>query len=328
MRVLISCVNSVVSFVGFDLATEQAFWYCPADRVRACGASYQPDFDGAGNTALLAATDNTLSRYSAARGVERVALPGPHPNLAHSVHSIEGQGLGVVDTGNSRLLVYGNDLAAHVAYEPLEGWGPLPSDAIHLNDFTRTPEGLVASCFNFQPYRSVEVKGYHWQSHGYGLILSMEKRRGRFVGRVVGAGLSCPHSLVWHEDRLWCCSSAVGEFIRLRYQDNGILAEEERMPITRDYFLRGALPLAAHAGGGWLLGGSSIRDARGKGMALLHREPGGTVREMPIAPAGEIYDILPWDDAVMQGVADMMNSLPPVFAEEGNAYPPPCRLEG
>ena len=55
MKFVLSCVNSLVSFVGYDLAARQAFWYCPADRLRACGAAY--DGDG-----LLIASDNTLIR--------------------------------------------------------------------------------------------------------------------------------------------------------------------------------------------------------------------------------------------------------------------------
>ena len=40
MNILLSCVNSLVSFIGVDLERGEAFWYCPSDRLRACGAAY------------------------------------------------------------------------------------------------------------------------------------------------------------------------------------------------------------------------------------------------------------------------------------------------
>ncbi len=316
MKILLSCVNSLVSFVGYDTEKAQSFWYCPSDRVRACGAAYS-------NDALLVATDSSFYRYSEAHGMEHTALPGPHDNLAHSVHLVQGQSIGIADTGNSRVLVYSNDMKACTTFDPLEGWGEIPSDAIHLNDFVRTPQGFVASCFNFRPYRSVERPGFRWQNRGYGLLLSLEKHNGCNVGRVLAAGLSCPHSLVWHEERLYCCASATGEFLRFAYNAQGLLVEEARFFISSEYFIRGALPLDD---GSWLLGGSSLRREASKGMAVLRLAPDGTVTELPVAAAGEIYDILPWNDAVMRPVSAVMSALPPVHATEGNAYPPPCIL--
>ena len=316
MKILLSCVNSVVAFIGFDLEAQHGFWYCPSDRLRACGAAYDSD-------ALLVATDNTLTRISATTGIKRITLPGPHPNLAHSVHPIDGMGIGVADTGNSRLLIYGQDMEASVSFEPLEGWGAIPPDAIHLNDFVRTPQGFVASCFNYQPYRTVEVPGYHWQSRGYGLLLSLEKHKGRNVGRVLAGGLHCPHSLVWHNDRLYCCASATGEFVRFAYNAQGMLVEESRTLITKDHFLRGALPLED---GSWILGGSSLRRVDSKGMAVFRLMPDGTIHTMHVASAGEIYDILPWNEAIMRPAGNLMNSLPPVLADPDNVYPEPCVL--
>ncbi len=318
MKLLLSCVNSLVSLIGYDTEKRESFWYCPADRVRACGACYAETAPGA----LIIATDSGVTRYSAAGRAEFVALPGPHDNLAHSVHVVDGQ-VGVADTGNSRVLLYSPDFAAHISFDPLEGWGEIPRDAIHLNDFARTPGGFVASCFNYRPYRTVETPGHHWQSGGYGLLLSLEKHQGRNVGRVLAPGLSCPHSLVWSRDRLYCCASATGEFLRFAYNDRGLLVEEKRWFVSGDYFIRGALPLED---GSWLLGGSTVRRSQSKGMAVLRLEPDGTTTALPVAPAGEIYDILPWDDAVMRPVAALMNSLPPAHGTEGNNYPPPCAL--
>lgn len=314
MKILLSCVNSLVSFVGYDLGARQAFWYCPADRVRACGAAYDGD-------ALLIATDNTLTRMDAAGSIVRVSPPGPHDNLLHSVHPLEGAGIGVMDTGNSRLLVYGELDAPPVSFEPLEGWGHIPPDAIHMNDFVRTPRGLVASCFNYRPYRTVDAPGRQWQKMGYGLLLSLEKAGKRNVGRVLAGGLSCPHSLVWHEDRLYCCASATGDFMRFAYNAHGMLVEEERVHITDGHFLRGALPLED---GAWLLGGSHIRSDQGAGMVLFHLGADNSVETLRVAGAGEIYDILPWNGAVMRPVAALMRDLPPVFADGETVFPPVC----
>lgn len=322
MKILLSCVNSVVSFVGYDLAAEQPFWYCPSDRVRACGAAYDGD-------ALLVATDNQVTRLSASGALTRFSMPGPHKNLLHSVHPLEGTGIGVIDTGNSRLLVFadlsdGGNARASVSFEPLEGWENVPQDAIHLNDFAATPRGLVASCFNYRPYRILSVPERPWQKMDYGLLLSLEKHSGRNVGRVLAGGLSCPHSLVWHGDSLYCCASATGEFIRFSFNARGMLVEQETRHVTDAHFLRGALPLGD---GSWILGGSHIRHVEGSGMALYRLEVDGNITALPVAAAGEIYDILPWRDEIMRPVAGLMASLPPDFADEDNIYPPVCHLE-
>lgn len=322
MKILLSCVNSTVSFIGYDLAAEQPFWYCPSDRVRACGAAYDTD-------ALLVASDNLVTRISASGALTRFSMPGPHENLLHSIHPMEGIGIGVVDTGNSRLLVYGElsdggNATASVSFEPLEGWENVPQDAIHLNDFTVTPHGLVASCFNYRPYRLLTAPERPWQKRGYGLLLSLEKHHGRNVGRVLAGGLSCPHSLVWHQDSLYCCASATGDFIRFVFNERGMLIEKEARHISDAHFLRGALPLPD---GSWVLGGSHIRHVEGSGMVLYRLATGGGISILPVAPVGEVYDILPWRDDIMRPVAGLMASLPPAFADEDNTYPPVCHLE-
>jgi hypothetical protein len=315
MKVLLSCVNTAVSLVGFDLDAGAGLWYSPADRLRACGVCLTEE-------ALYIAADDTLTRISA-EGTACAKLPGPHPNLAHSVHVFPGMGVAVADTGNSRVLLYGFDLSGRIGFEPLEGWRHIPEDALHLNDAIWTPRGIVASCFNYRPFRSVQVEGWSWRDGGYGLILSLDKHRGRNVGKILACGLDCPHSLLWHEDRLWCCSSSTGDLIRLAFSDRGFLREEERVPVTKDYFLRGILPLED---GSLLLGGSALRKQAGKGMALLRLTPDGAVREYPVARIGEIYDILPWRDALMRAVCPHITSLPPVLGDADQEYPPPCVL--
>lgn len=326
MKVLLSCVNSLISFIGFDLEARSAFWYCPADRMQACGAAY----DLAGK-ALLVANADTLTRIGpkgteGAEGAARIiSLPGPYGNLAHSVHVLKDMGVGVADTGNSRLLLYGDDLQAHLEFSPLEGWEQPGPDAIHLNDFALTPHGLVASCFNYRPYRIAATPGRAWQKDGYGLLLSLEKRQGRNVGKVVACGLECPHSLVWHAGSLYCCASACGEFVRLAPTSRGQFVEEERIAVTASHFLRGALPLED---GGWILGGSVARRTdNNAGMELYHLDGKGGLETIPVGPVGEIYDILPWNQEIMLPVSRYMRSLPPVLGVEGKEYPPPCVLE-
>lgn len=326
MKILLSCVNSLVSLIGYDLEAERAFWYCPSDRLRACGAAYDGD-------SLLIASDNLLTCITSSGRLSRLILPGPHENLLHSVHPIGDTGIGVMDTGNSRLLVYTGSLCdladqttptVALSFEPLAGWENIPADAIHMNDFAVTPRGLVASCFNYRPYRTVALPSRPWQPLGYGLLLSLEKHKGHNVGRVLAGGLSCPHSLVWHENRLYCCASATGDFIRFAYNTRGMLVEEETLHITDKHFLRGALPLKD---GDWLLGGSHMRRDEGAGMALYRLSASGKITMLPVARSGEIYDILPWRDEVMRPVAALISTLPPAFFDGENVCPPICLLE-
>ncbi|MDL2216370.1 hypothetical protein LJB81_01390, partial [Desulfovibrio sp. OttesenSCG-928-M14] len=169
MKVLLSCVNSVVSLIGFDLDKKQAFWYSPADRVRCCGATYDQ-----GRGALLLTHENAVTRIQASGQIEQFPLPGPHRNLVHSIHCVGEDNIGVADTGNSRLLIYGSDFKNAISYSPVEGWENIPEDALHLNDFAVTPIGIVASCFHYQPFRkTIDRHNFAWRERGYGLILSL-----------------------------------------------------------------------------------------------------------------------------------------------------------
>lgn len=57
---------------------------------------------------------------------------------------------------------------------------------------------------------------------------------------------------------------------------------------------------------------------------LYHLGDDGVVTEHPLGGPGEIYDIIPWDDALMPGICDMLLRQPPLELE--GEFPPRCRL--
>lgn len=371
MRVLLGCVNSSVSLVGYDLAARRPFWYCPANVLRVCGVCVH-----AGS--LWVASDNALNRLNG-RGAQVLPLPGPHDNLAHSVRTLAMPGagdgapggtagfVGVADTGNSRILVCSPDAAAGalteagsgparqtplfpLALSPLEGWldtapdssapgrhghapgsgawRALPQDAIHLNDFVPWHDGLLASAFSYQPFAAWKQSSVPWQREGLGCLFSLRRREGRTLARVVASGLDCPHSLQLHNGDVYCCSSSAGAFFRYVEDKGGLLREAQRWPVTQSHFLRGALRVEE----GWLLGGSSRRhvaDGGGMCLFLLHDgQPDGRgtarVEQLHLGGPGEIYDIIPWDAALMPAVCAMLLEQPAL--DLPGEFPPRCAL--
>lgn len=313
MKFLISCVNSSVSLVGYDMKIKAPFWYCPANRMRSCGISIH---DGA----LWVSTDNSLTRIDA-DAVKGMALPGPHQNLAHSVHQL-GNGLtGVADTGNSRVLLISGE-SATIAMSPLDGWQDAPEDAIHLNDFIPSGDAIITSAFSYQPFSDWRHSELAWRSAGWGVLFEMRRYKGKTISRVVATGLNCPHSLTMHNGDLYCCSSSMGELCQLHADGDGVFQIVRKTKVTDTHFLRGLLRID----GGWLLGGSSVRRQQdGIGMCLYFLSDEGGVEYLPLAGPGEVYDILPWNDAVMTGVADRLYELPVIEDMEGE-FPTLCRL--
>lgn len=184
MRVLLGCVNSAVSLVGYDVEQRQAFWYCPGNVLRVCGVCRHEG-------ALYVASDSMLQRLDAT-GIEAVRLPGPHENLAHSVKPLGASLLGIADTGNSRILLHSGGPAS-LALSPLEGWGDtLPLDAIHLNDFVPWHDGVLASAFNHQPFDRWKRSSLAWKKEGWGLIFHLRRHQGHTLARIVAGGLNCP----------------------------------------------------------------------------------------------------------------------------------------
>ncbi|MDR1857321.1 MAG: hypothetical protein LBR22_09260 [Desulfovibrio sp.] len=313
MRILLGCVNSAVSLVGYDLGRRESFWFCPANVHRVCGTCLEKD-------ALWTASDDAVTRISR-DGIRTLPLPGPHENLAHSVKFLEGGMLAVADTGNSRVLLR-TDLEDFASLSPVAGWGPdIPADAIHLNDFMEWEGGLLVSAFAHQPFRQ-RGGGTEWKRQGLGCIFHVRAEGGRTVSRIVAAGINCPHSLAIHEGSVFCCASSDGALLQFDPDGEGGLRLVRRRQVTSGHFLRGIMRLED----GWLLGGSSRRrDLGGEGMALLRIGDGdGPPETLRVANAGEIYDIAPWDAELMRGVVRTLHGLPTLDVE--GTFPPRCVL--
>ena len=62
-----------------------------------------------------------------------------------------------------------------VEFEPLKEWGEIPKDAIHLNDFAVTASGILASSFDYRPWRQTkeDITWDDWCTGGYGVILNL-----------------------------------------------------------------------------------------------------------------------------------------------------------
>ncbi|MBQ9405603.1 MAG: hypothetical protein IJU37_02570 [Desulfovibrio sp.] len=315
MKLLLGCVNSAVSLVGYDWDSKTTFWYCPGNYLRVCGLQ-------ATSERLWIASDNTLTSLG---GKERqvICLPGPHENLAHSVKKLGQDALGVADTGNSRVLLYADGRCV-LEYRPLDGWEcPLPPDAIHLNDILSWDDGILASAFSYQPFTFLKQGRPQWKQDGLGVIFYLRRHGKRTVSSIAASGLNCAHSLTQHGQDVYCCSSAEGSLYRFTPAGEGRLAQSQVWHVTDDHFLRGCLRVP----GGWMLGGSSRRHVQGdarSGMLVYFLADSGAVEQGFVAPVGEIYDILPWDDDLMRNVAQQILAMPQLPLE--GDFPPLCAV--
>lgn len=242
MKILLGCVNSAVSLVGYDLETHQPFWYCPGNRLRACGVHFYEN-------ALWVSSDSTLKKI-AHDGITVMELPGPHENFAHSVKPLGEDCIGVVDTGNSRVTIFsGGRCVTH--YSPLENWPfEIPCDAIHLNDILPWKDGILASAFSYQPFQPNKDSCPTWNSDGLGVLFYMRKYKNNLISTIIASGLNCPHSITEYNGDIYCCSSSTGTFYRLRQNIAGILTQDAAWHVTETHFLRGCLRVDS----GWILG--------------------------------------------------------------------------
>ncbi|MCR4665893.1 MAG: hypothetical protein K5657_01210 [Desulfovibrio sp.] len=315
-RLLLSCVNTRVSLVGFDLKREAPFWYCPSTVLHACGAVYDQQ-------ALWVASDATLCRIGK-ESLSFVSLPGPHANYVHSVKQASDGLLVLCDTGNSRLLFFDGSVLP-LSLSPLEEWERagcrLPFDAIHVNDCLPWRDGFLVSAFSHEPFTAWKETGVPWQKAGLGCIYYLTREGKRTLARIVACGINCPHSLVLHEGDIYCCSSASGDFLQFHPDEENRLHLVKTVHVTSTHFLRGALRID----GGWILGGSSRRHAEdGGGMLLYKLADDGGCRTMIAGGTGEIYDILPWNP-VLEPFCDTLEKAPDKFEDDG-ANPPRCHL--
>ncbi len=301
-KILLACVNSSVSLVGYDLQKRSAFWYCPGNILRVCGVCTEEN-------SLWVASDNTVTRINS-DGIFPYNLPGPMDNLAHSVKVLSKETLAVVDTGNSRILLLHTEGGMAITRSPLQEWEfALPHDAIHCNDVIAWRDGFLVSAFSHQPFRNIQKKCPTWKQEGLGVIFYIRSKQGQIISSVVASGLNCPHSMVEHDGCIYCCSSSTGTLYRFTPALNGSLNFDKEWHITENHFLRGALRVAD----GWILGGSSRREKDTQtqsGMAIFHLNDNGELNEHQVAPVGEIYDILPWNNYIMRGVAKQCMLLP------------------
>lgn len=292
MKLLLSSVNSTHSLLGYDWDRAEIFWACPQQVVKCCGVCY----DGVD---LLISGDNFMTRITPT-GYVRSPLTGTYDALAHSVHVIDAETVGVVDTGNSRVILLNRQGQITGSLDPISHWGQVPHDAIHLNDFVLTLHGLLASCFDYRPWRKVKehISWQDWCVGGYGLVLNLTGNGKTGAGRIVGCGLNHPHSLTFEDPFLYLCSSSAGDFHVFEFDSHGVMREKKRYHVTHEHFLRGVYRMPD----GWLLGGSAVRH----GEVISHttalyflEEKTGRIEKKTVGGPGEIYDVLPWKDAVL-----------------------------
>ena len=315
-KILLSCVNTRVSLIGFDLEKKEPFWYCPSNILKACSICYFQD-------ALYVSTDNILTRLDPS-GATVYQLPGPHTNYAHSIKPLSSNQLGLADTGNSCIQFFdGQNFTFRLS--PLESWGTIPIDAIHVNDFLPWHDGLLVSAFSYQPFVDWKKTSFDWQRDGWGVLYYLQRFERKTLSKIVALNLSCPHTLTSYDGDVYCCASATGEWIKFKAIGDELQAAI-RTHVTPSHFLRGALRYQD----GWILGGSSKRHAEGLGMQLYFLPDGGTPSILWGGGEGEIYDILPWDDDLMPAICDYLHKAPelPLEYEDDQAedFPPRCSL--
>ena len=316
-KILLSCVNTRVSLIGFDLNKKEPFWYCPSNVLKSCSVCYA-------HNSLYVSTDNTLTKLEAS-GSTVYKIPGPYDNFAHSVKLINDFQLALADTGNSCVRLFDGENFT-LSFSPLESWETFPIDAIHVNDLLPWRDGLLVSAFSYQPFTAWKKTAFDWRRDGWGVLYYLRRFERKTVSKIVALGLSCPHTLTLYDGDLYCCGSASGEWIKFR-ADTDLLYADSCKLVTQTHFLRGAL----RSKDGWVLGGSSQRHlVDGGGMRLFYLPDGGEPEILWEGGPGEIYDILPWNDELMPGICDFLFSAPNLTLEDEDDsqdnFPPRCSL--
>ncbi len=292
MKLLISCVNSKYSLLGYDTDTKEIFWSVPSTQFKACGICLVEE-------TLFVASDDYLIKFSPEGDPLLHRVKHSTDPLLHSIHPINDTLIGAVDTGHSLLRVLNHQFEQVSAISPLATWQAAPPDAIHLNDFVVTPLGILASCFDYRPWRAVkDAQSFEdWCSGGYGLILNLTGFKEKGKGKVMLCNLCQPHSLTLYKKELYLCSSGNGTIHKAAFLADNSLRELARAKITDTHFLRG---LYCHEDG-FFVGGSTSRHGQklADSAAIYSLDPELKVKEtLSLTFDGEIYDILPWSDSL------------------------------
>ena len=255
--------------------------------LRSCGICF---FD----SALWFSSDDEVVRIDC-HETTRLKYKARYPMELHSIHPIGDKKLGIVDTGNSVIRIIDKSGQHIETLSFLDSWGDIPKDAVHLNDFTSTPHGLIASCFDYRPYRTVrkDIPWNTWCSQRYGLLINITGNQVVGPGAIVGCGFNHPHSLHYFEPYIYLCSSATGELVRLSLDEHGFVKQKLEFAITSEHFLRGSMRI----GSKWVLGGSSMRHGQvvnNTAALYFFCEKTKVIQKYDLSFPGEIYEILPW----------------------------------
>jgi hypothetical protein len=299
MRLLLSFVNSTIALAGYDWKEGRIFWALSSERLKAGGICYH------GSDLCVGAGDRVV-RLSPTGSSSQIVISGPYNPRLHGIHPIDEFAIGVVDTGNSTVRIINLEGHQIGLYNPVGAWLEIPDAAIHLNDFVVTPYGVLGSCFDYRPWRTIRelISDDDWCCGGYGLVLNLSSKHNSNCnagGCVVGCGFNHPHSLAFHAPFLFLCSSATGIFHVSRLASSGVLVPHSEVQITKTHFLRGACKIANY----WYLGGSTFRHERlvAENLEIYRLDVStGRLNTRVIEGRGEIYDILPWRDDLLEPI--------------------------
>ena len=294
MKLLISCTNSPIPLIGYDFENNNIFWKLETNGkiFLTAGITYQ-DND------LILGYSNSFIRIIS-NGYKKHDLPGPYYSLTHSIHAINNNEIGITDTGNSCIRIFNKADKDIKILNPINHWTNIPHDALHLNDFTITPFGIIASCFDYRPWRGQKNNETwdDWCKGNYGILINASGHNNKSKGRIVGCGFNHPHSLNYINPYLYLCSSSTGTFHICKFNNQGTISDNEHNIITHDHFLRGAYKFNNI----WFLGGSTIRHGEqlSKYVEIYSfNESTKEIQKKQLNLDGEVYDILPWSEHIL-----------------------------
>jgi hypothetical protein len=293
MRFLLSCPHSEYSLIGYDYDSGEVFWKLKYP-ISFFGICYGQ------NNELFATGRNRILKFMP-EGYKRARLNQFKANTRpHSVKMMKNGNMGVVDTGNSAIRVYNENLELLERHEALLGYNRI-FDCIHINDFTESPIGLLATCFGYNPYREVidymGRKGV-WTKNRTGLVINLSE----FHGTVVFSGLSCPHSLNYYNGKLYVLSSYNQTLYCLDISGPDTLIDY-KLTLDCDKFIRG---LCFADEDDYYIGGTYLRYRRDDAdtAAEFYRISGREIESKTIPEITDIYEVIPWREDIMRPIIE------------------------